>query len=402
MIAITDLRYHKIFRERRRPRIAPGEEGEGSFGADLTFVVGTAATMINTKTPLDPAGSPISVSSELPAGIETKLRAGMTIGSFRLIRRLGRGAQGDVWKAKRLDPYPEIVALKILNPALAKQPHRLAQFRREAERGALLDGPSLLQVFEFGQAEDLLYMAMPYVEGTTLQEVIRGRRSHLRGEHVELRHRLIDLDQEHYLHAAACTMARAARALDQIHAKRVVHRDIKPANILLDRQRPFGVYLCDLGLGRDLEVATAEQMRDGAGTPMYMAPERLLKAPADEILCDVYSLGVTLFETFTLQRPFELPSGIPLPCVGSCLAGMAPRRPRDLRPDLPPRLEAIILKAMARNPQHRHRSAGELASDLEQFQIYWSFRAGRQQSRAIQNGRHRRLTPHSPASAETG
>ena len=104
-------------------------------------------------------------------------------------------------------------------------------------------------------------------------------------------------------------LSRAARALAQLHAGRVVHRDIKPANILIDVRRGGRVYLCDLGLGRDLEVATIEQMRDGAGTPMYMAPERLLRAPADEILCDLYSLGVTLFEALTLDRPFAVPDG---------------------------------------------------------------------------------------------
>ena len=121
-------------------------------------------------------------------------------------------------------------------------------------------------------------MAMPFVEGTTLQEVIRQRRARLRGEDFVPVHRLISLDDDAYLGTAARIMARAARALENIHAHRVVHRDIKPANILLDAHRAHGVYLCDLGLGRDLDVATPEQMRDGAGTPMYMAPERLLRA----------------------------------------------------------------------------------------------------------------------------
>jgi serine/threonine-protein kinase len=168
-------------------------------------------------------------------------------------------------------------------------------------------------------------------------------------------------------------MAKAARALGDIHAGQVAHRDIKPANILLDHHRAHGVYLCDLGLGRDLEFATSEQMRDGAGTPMYMAPERLLKAPADEFLCDIYSLGVTLFETVTLDRPFQAPEGMPWASLAAYLARAEPRTPREINPNLPTDLEAIILKAMSRNPRDRHGSALELAGELDRFLVRWSF-----------------------------
>ena len=157
----------------------------------------------------------------------------------------------------------------------------------------------------------------------------------------------------------------------------MAHRDVKPANILLDGHHTCGVYLCDLGLGRDLEIATSEQMRDGAGTPLYMAPERLLKAPANEILCDLYSLGVTLFETLTLGRPFDTPGELPLACLSVKLATAVPKQPRKLKPDLPVDLEAIILKAMSRNPQNRHQSAQEIADELDQFLERRYLRPGR-------------------------
>ena len=97
-------------------------------------------------------------------------------------------------------------------------------------------------------------------------------------------------------------------------------------------------------------MATPEQMRDGAGTPMYMAPERLLRAPADEVLCDIYSLGVTLFETFTLGRPFCPPDGMPMACLAAYLAHAEPRRPADVRPGIPPDLALLVQKAMSRDP----------------------------------------------------
>jgi serine/threonine-protein kinase len=197
--------------------------------------------------------------------------------------------------------------------------------------------------------------------------VIRSRRAFVLGDDVEPAHPLIHADDDGYLAGMTQLLAHACRALEIVHANRIVHRDIKPANILLDRHRPLAVYLCDLGLGRDLEFATTEQMRDGAGTPMYMSPERLLRAPADEIRSDVYSMGVTLFEALTLGRPFDNPEGVPITAVSAFLARARPRAPRAVAPRIPLALEAIILKAMARSPIDRHRSAGELAVELDRF-----------------------------------
>ena len=353
-------RARSVFQVRHRRHVRPRHRGDAHQRAESCSA--------------DPGQRPSLVS---------RGRAGVCASTWYSIRPFpahqapGRGAQGDVWKARRLEPYLDIVALKVLSPALARQPHRLAQFRREAERGARLVGPSLLQVFEFGEIDGFPYMTMPLVEGTTLQQVIKRRQTYLKGEAVDLVHRLIAMDEELYLPTAVRVMSNAARALGLVHACRVAHRDVKPANILLDGHHACGVYLCDLGLGRDLEIATSEQMRDGAGTPMYMAPERLLKAPANEILCDLYSLGVTLFETLTLGRPFDTAGELPLACLSAKLATAVPKQPRKLKPDLPVDLEAIILKAMSRNPQDRHQSAQEIAGELDQFLERRYIRPGR-------------------------
>ena len=124
-------------------------------------------------------------------------------------------------------------------------------------------------------------------------------------------------------------IAEATRALALAHEQRIAHCDIKPANILLDDRRSDRVYLCDFGLGRDLEIATIEQMRDGAGTPMYMAPERLLRIPADEVRCDIYSMGATLFEALTLERPIEIHDYVTFQALPTFLATAPVRRPSD-------------------------------------------------------------------------
>src|SRR5262249_10463914 len=116
-------------------------------------------------------------------------------------------------------------------------------------------------------------------------------------------------------------------------------------------------------------IATPEQMRDGAGTPMYMAPERLLRATADEIKCDIYSLGVTLFEALTHERPFVVPGHVTASTLAAFLVRTEPRCPRAVCPGLPPEHEAVILKAMARDARCRYESADQLAADLERLDV---------------------------------
>ncbi len=311
------------------------------------------------------------------SGPRRALASGYQLGPYRLLERLGQGAQGEVWKALRCDLVAELVAIKILNPCLAHNPVRLAQFRREAERGIRLAGPSLLTIYELSSIDGYHFMAMPYVEGITMRDVIRCRAARLAGEPTQAVHPLVGRGEPDYLLAMTRILAEATRALARAHEQRIAHRDIKPANILLDSRRPDRVYLCDFGLGRDLEIATTEQMRNGAGTPMYMAPERLLRVTADEVRCDVYSMGVTIFEALTLERPFRVPDHVTLPCLSAYLSTAPPRRPSDVRPGFPPEHEAVILKAMARDPADRYASARQLADDLEQIGIRWTFRRTR-------------------------
>jgi serine/threonine-protein kinase len=327
---------------------------------------------------------PIAEGMESPHAWPSPMAAGQRLGRYRLVERLGRGCQGDVWRAILDDPHDGgdvvEVALKLLPPSMARDPRRLAQFRREAERRARLAVASVLPTSEYGMANGILFMAMPLVDGCSLAEMVAWRRRDGDGRRqpLSLRHPLANASSAAYLRGIVQALAHVARTLDHVHRARVVHRDIKPANILLDRHRADGVFLCDFGLGRDLDFATPEQLRDGAGTPLYMAPERLLRLCADETLCDVYALGATLYEALTLVPPVQVPESLPWPAWTSYLATTKPARPRAIQPGIPDALETIILRSMAHEPEERYPSAERLASDLESFLALEAEEGGRE------------------------
>ena len=211
-------------------------------------------------------------------------------------------------------------------------------------------------------------MAMPLVVGCTLAEILDQRRALPRRAGAP---RAAPAGRRRRAGRTPATssalLARVARAAAGAHDGRVVHRDIKPGNILVRRDHAEGVFLCDFGLARDLDVATPRQLRDGAGSPLYMAPERLLKQPADEVRGDVYALGVTLFEALTLAPPVDVPEDLPPSLWAAFLAAASPRRPSSLWPAIPAALESTILRATSRDPARRHPTAGHFADDLERF-----------------------------------
>ena len=211
-------------------------------------------------------------------------------------------------------------------------------------------------------------------------------------------HPFVGMDQAEYFRAIALSLAKAATALACADEQRIVHRDVKPANLLLDNRCRGGVYLCDFGLGRDLDVATREQMRDGAGTPMYMAPERLLLFVADEIKCDIYSMGVTLFESLLLEKPFRVPAHVTGPSVAPYLATVEPKPVRCIDPDFPEELEAIITKAMVRDPERRFECAFDLGDALHEFVTHGQS-GSRLRPRAGQSRRSYRATAGRTASS---
>src|SRR5205807_2905274 len=141
------------------------------------------------------------------------------------------GRQGQVWKAIQLEPIVETVALKLLEPALALDPERRAQFHREAELGAQLESPSLLPTYEYGEINGLAFMTMPLVNGDPLSRVVSQVAGRSRGGRPASGNWWSWLSEEAYVRAMTRVLSRVARALEVAHANLVVHRDIKPANV---------------------------------------------------------------------------------------------------------------------------------------------------------------------------
>jgi len=262
---------------------------------------------------------------------------------FAIQREVGKGSMGVVYEAVRLADGRR-VALKILPPSLTLTEHALARFMREGQIMQRIDHPSLCKVLDLGHKARLHYFVMEFVDGLTLDERLRAGPMPIR--------------------QAAEIGAQVARALQFAHDHGVVHRDVKPSNVMLCAN-DAGVKITDFGLAR--EAGTGSMTESGAlvGTPMYMAPEQILgERGAVDNRSDVYGLGATLYQLLTGEPPFQGPSTQAV--LGQVLS-TDPLRPRRLRRDVPPDLEAIVLQALEKDPADRYGSALELAEDLERF-----------------------------------
>jgi formylglycine-generating enzyme required for sulfatase activity/predicted Ser/Thr protein kinase len=263
-------------------------------------------------------------------------------GRYRILRKLGAGGMGTVYLAQDTT-LGRPVALKV--PHFDTRDGETAQkrFLREARAAATLDHPNICHVHDIGEIDGRPYITMAYVEGQSLSE-------------------LVDPDSPLAQAKAAGIVRRLALALAQAHAKGIVHRDLKPSNVML---RPDGEpVILDFGLAR---MPTSDQSRltvMGAkmGTPVYMAPEQVRgQTQAIDARTDVYALGVMLYELLTGQLPF----GGPPEVVYMQVLQMVPDRPSSLRRDLDPRLEAICLKAIAKDAAQRYATMGQLAEALD-------------------------------------
>jgi predicted Ser/Thr protein kinase len=261
---------------------------------------------------------------------------GAVIAGLRVERPLGEGATGTVYLAR--DAEGNAVALKLLAPELSRDERFRKRFLREMELVAAVTDPHIVRVLRSGEEDGFLFIAMPYVEGVDLRELVR-RDGPLPPE------RAVEIVEQ------------VAAALDAAHAAGIVHRDVKPANILMPSDEE--ALLCDFGLAR--HAATAESLtgeRGLLGTVAYVAPEQIESQSVDG-RADVYSLGCVLFECLTGEPPF--PRDTELAVLYAHL-NEPPPSPSLRRPDLPDAFDDVVAAALDKDPAGRPQTAGELAA----------------------------------------
>jgi serine/threonine-protein kinase len=265
-------------------------------------------------------------------------------GRYELHHSIGRGGMADVFLARdQLLDRP--VALKILFPEFATDPAFVERFRREATAAANLNHPNIVGVYDWGAVAGTYFIVMEFVDGRTLSSIVRA---------------------EGALHPdrAADIGADVAAALGFAHRNGVVHRDVKPGNVLITQAGQ--VKVADFGIARAISHNADEnltQVGTVMGTATYFSPEQA-RGDAVDPRSDIYSLGCVLYEMVVGRPPFTGDSPV---AIAYQHVQESPVPPRQLNPGLPPALEAIILKCLAKNPANRYPSAEDLRADLRRF-----------------------------------
>lgn len=236
------------------------------------------------------------------------------------------------------------VAIKVLRADLARDPQFQLRFRREAQNAAALNHPAIVAVYDTGETQTefgpLPYIVMEFVDGQTLREIVKTTGP---------------LSQQRVIEV----MADVCAALDFSHRHNIIHRDVKPANIMITRNG--AVKVMDFGIARALgEGQNVTQTAAVIGTAQYLSPEQARGEQVDA-RSDVYAAGCVLFELLTGEPPFtgDTPVAVAYQHVRE-----DPRRPSDVNPQIPPSLDAVVLKALSKNPANRYQSAAEMRTDL--------------------------------------
>jgi serine/threonine protein kinase/tetratricopeptide (TPR) repeat protein len=296
---------------------------------------------------IEVAARSMAADGRLPGSSTSALETGTTVSHYRLITNLGRGGMGIVYRARDTQLGRD-AALKFLPEEFLQDPQKLERFRREAWAASALNHPNICTIYEIGEHEGRVFIAMEMVEGKTLAEKVKE--GPLPIEEVLANSRQI------------------ADALEEAHEHNIIHRDLKPANVMVTTKGR--VKILDFGLAKlvrevEPDAPTEESLfltQVGAvmGTVPYMAPEQLRGEPVDA-RTDLYALGELMYEMATGQRPFLESQTNRLI---SAILTQAPRRPAELNPQIPEEFEAIALKAMEKDPANRYQSARELMADL--------------------------------------
>jgi serine/threonine protein kinase len=267
------------------------------------------------------------------------IKIGTIFAGYRIEGVLGRGGMGVVYLAEQ----PELgrrVAIKVIAPALASDPDYLERFSRESRLAAAIEHPNAIPIYEAGVVDDEMpYLVMRYVEGEDLSSLLRREGK---------------LDPRR----AAAIVDQIAGALDEAHARGLVHRDVKPANVIVESRRGTEhAYLTDFGLTREMDASSGVTATGRwVGTIDYASPEQIKGGPVDA-RCDVYALGCVLFTTLTGRLPFERQED-----VAKLYAHVSepPPKASTVVPDISEDVDRVISRAMAKDPDSRFPSAGDM------------------------------------------
>ncbi|HMR68187.1 MAG TPA: serine/threonine-protein kinase, partial [Anaerolineae bacterium] len=271
--------------------------------------------------------------------------AGKTLGKYQIIRMLGQGGMAYVYLAHDTTLGRD-VALKVLDSARTTSPRFITRFQREARTAARLNQPNIVTIYEVGEIDGVNYIAMEYLPGVTLKDLLI--RTQEQG-------RLLEINQ------VIAIINQIAEALTYAYeTEKIVHRDVKPANVIVDETGH--VTLTDFGIARAMEEDSDLTAEGGfIGTPVYMSPEHVQGHTIDH-RSDVYSLGIVLYQMLVGSNPFGHTT-----TTGAILfkhVNEQPISPRKLNQMVSPAVEEVVLKAIAKKPEQRYRTAREMAQAL--------------------------------------
>ena len=323
-----------------------------SFIPDL-LDVDMSAIAKNDQTPIPPP--PAKVDEELILTDEEKKIYGVrftnegqpvSFGRYQVIEPLGKGAMGTVYKGK--DPaIDRLVALKTIRLDTIADPSELNDLKerltREAKAAGNMSHPNIVTIYDVGMQGNLQYIAMEYIEGYTLEAVLK--------RNLQLNYRIL-----------ASVIIQTCSALEYAHKMGIVHRDIKPANIMV--MDGFKVKVMDFGIAH-FESSSMTQTGVAMGTPNYISPEQL-KGKDVSPSSDIFSLGVVLYEMLTHRRPF---TGENISALVYKILNEEPTPASTIDGKIPPLFDMILRKALAKDPQERYRSAKDFAAALEDFTV---------------------------------